>query len=180
MKFTKHDARKSRLDLLPTRALEFVGFVLGHGAQKYEPHNWRKCKDPARYCAATLRHVMKALRDESIDPESSLPHLAHAATSILFALEIWLESMHDGRVLDLATGKRGNYFAILRKVRPGLGKVVKRFKSYEKAWEEYVIGCMLEDKYLIMTIPARVKVGDTYSVPIWHFSKSKKKRKTRK
>lgn len=88
MKFKKNDSKKSRLDLLPPLAIELVGHVLALGARKYAPNNWRKCKDPERYIGAMLRHAMRELAGEDLDPESELYHLAHAACSALFALEI--------------------------------------------------------------------------------------------
>jgi hypothetical protein len=89
-KFTKHDSDKSRLDLLPAEAIELVGFVLAHGARKYAPGNWKLCKDPNRYTGAMLRHAMRELAGEDLDPESGVYHLAHAACNALFALEIKL------------------------------------------------------------------------------------------
>lgn len=90
MKFTKYDHGKSRLDLLPPKAIELVGYVLAYGAVKYKPGNWKLCEDPNRYIAAMLRHGMKELDGEELDPESDLYHLAHAACCALFALEIKL------------------------------------------------------------------------------------------
>lgn len=90
MKFQKHDHGKSRLDLLPPLAIELVGYVLAHGARKYAPGNWKLCKDPNRYIAAMLRHAMRQLAGEDLDPESEIYHLAHAACCALFALEIKL------------------------------------------------------------------------------------------
>ena len=85
----KDDAGKVRLDLLPFLALEDVARVLEHGAAKYSEQGWREVPDGrARYLAATLRHLSAHMRGEVKDPESGLPHLAHAACSLLFALEL--------------------------------------------------------------------------------------------
>lgn len=87
MTFVKHDQGKPRLDLLPPRAVEIVGAVLAYGAEKYAPNNWAKGADWSRYTGAALRHVFAHLRGEDNDPETGLPHLAHATCCLLFLLE---------------------------------------------------------------------------------------------
>ena len=85
----KGDAGKVRLDLLPFAALEDVARVLEYGAKKYQPQGWRHVAGGHdRYVAAALRHLHAHAGGETLDEESGLPHLAHAACSILFALEL--------------------------------------------------------------------------------------------
>lgn len=85
----KDDAGKVRLDLLPFLALEDVARVLAFGAAKYSEQGWREVPDgKARYLAAALRHLSAHMRGERTDPESMQPHLAHAACSLLMALEL--------------------------------------------------------------------------------------------
>lgn len=85
--FTKHDGGKSRLDLVPPTALDLVGRVLGFGAAKYTDDNWRKVDDRRRYLGAALRHLNAWAAGENVDPESGMPHLAHAVCSAMFLLE---------------------------------------------------------------------------------------------
>src|SRR5260221_3086833 len=87
-RFTKYDKNKSRLDLLPADALEFVGHVLRIGSYKYEAENWRLCKDPSRYVASTLRHVLSHMQGHFTDQDSGLPRLAHPLCSGVFALDL--------------------------------------------------------------------------------------------
>lgn len=85
---TKYDSGKPALGLLPPKATLEVGKVLGYGADKYSPDGWKTLdKLDDRYRAAALRHIMADLSGESLDPESGLPHLAHAVTSLMFVLE---------------------------------------------------------------------------------------------
>lgn len=93
----KYDDGKPPHELLPFEALESVSAVLAYGAKKYAAHNWRKGLGRARLCGAALRHVFSYLRGVDNDPESGLPHLAHAACCILFALTFHLEGTHDDR-----------------------------------------------------------------------------------
>lgn len=85
----KADAGKPRWDLLPFAALDDVAKVLEYGARKYAPDNWRKVEGWRwRYLGAALRHLAAFGRGENLDPESQLPHLAHAACCVLFLLEL--------------------------------------------------------------------------------------------
>ena len=75
--------------LLPWVATSLVVKVLTYGAKKYAPENWRKVQDPQdRYFAAAMRHLVARRDGQKLDPESGLPHLAHAACCILFMLEL--------------------------------------------------------------------------------------------
>jgi hypothetical protein len=85
----KDDGGKLRFDLIPPRAEELIVQVLTYGAKKYAPENWRVVPNAVeRYTAAYRRHMNKLAQGEELDPESGLPHLAHAATSLLFLLEL--------------------------------------------------------------------------------------------
>lgn len=85
----KGDAHKPRFELLPPHALETVASVLAHGAAKYSDDNWRRVEGGyGRYIAAALRHVYARMKGERLDPESGMPHLAHAVCSVLFAMEL--------------------------------------------------------------------------------------------
>jgi hypothetical protein len=89
----KHDESKSRLDLVPPLALEAVGHVLGYGATKYDAHNWMKGMAWGRMLGAGLRHTFAFIRGQNRDPESGLPHLAHAACCLLMALEYYIRGI---------------------------------------------------------------------------------------
>ncbi len=81
----KLDAEKDRWDLLPIVAVQDVVKVLGFGARKYAPENWRKVPDArARYYSAAMRHLAAWRSGETLDPESQLPHLAHAMCCLTF------------------------------------------------------------------------------------------------
>jgi hypothetical protein len=82
----KLDTEKVRVDLLPIGALIEVAKVLTFGASKYGPDNWQHVKPRRRYYGAALRHLFARGRGEKTDPESGLPHLAHAACCIMFLL----------------------------------------------------------------------------------------------
>lgn len=101
----KFDDGKPPFELLPFEALESVAKVLAYGAKKYDAHNWRKGLGRARLCGAALRHIFAYLRGQDNDDKpdaqgrlgSGLPHLAHAACCILFALTFEIEGTHDDR-----------------------------------------------------------------------------------
>jgi hypothetical protein len=88
--FTKHDDGKPRMDLLPPIATELEAKGYTHGAVKYGDNNWKKAKPEEyyRYLAAGLRHIFARMRGERLDPESKLPHLAHAVCCLKILLEL--------------------------------------------------------------------------------------------
>lgn len=87
MSGTKHDAGKVRLELLSVDALVAIAEVLGHGAEKYTDNNWRGGFKWSRLYGAVLRHLTSHMNGQSIDPESGLSHLAHAACGMMFLIE---------------------------------------------------------------------------------------------
>lgn len=75
--------------LVPPEALEEVVKVLTFGARKYGEGNWRMLENgPVRYFDAAQRHLAAWLAGQKTDAESGLPHLAHAACSLLFMLSL--------------------------------------------------------------------------------------------
>jgi hypothetical protein len=88
----KDDADKPMVGLMIAgfpRALYAVAEVTTYGAQKYAPGNWvHVVNKEQRYTDALYRHLLKAAAGERCDPESGLPHLAHAAWNILALLEM--------------------------------------------------------------------------------------------
>jgi hypothetical protein len=85
----KLDVGKDRYDLVPEVAEELFVKVLTFGASKYAPQNWRLVPDWApRYFAALRRHLAAWRRGERLDPETGLPHLAHAMCCVAFLLEL--------------------------------------------------------------------------------------------
>ena len=82
----KYDTGKLRVDLLPVRALLAVAAVMTFGAAKYGANNWQNVVPKRRYYAAALRHLWARALGQREDPESGLPHLAHAACCVLFML----------------------------------------------------------------------------------------------
>lgn len=84
---TKLDDGKRRYDLLPWRELGVVVDVVTFGCRKYGPKNWQAVENGGeRFVAAAMRHVAAHAEGERTDSETGLPHLAHAACSLLFAM----------------------------------------------------------------------------------------------
>jgi len=84
----KFDAGKPSASLLPGIALLEVAKVLDFGAQKYAKQNWRKGMKISRLYDAAMRHMLAINDGELIDPESGLPHAAHACCCLLFAIDL--------------------------------------------------------------------------------------------
>lgn len=93
----KHDEGKPRYDLIPPFALDLVAQVMTYGATKYGERNWEKGLKPERLFAALMRHSWAWMRGETIDPETNLPHLAHAAASVMMLID----TLHKERQLGM-------------------------------------------------------------------------------
>ena len=83
----KNDLGKLRYDLIPVKPLEDIAKVLTYGAKKYGDRNWEQGIAWNRVYGAIQRHLNAFWAGEDIDPESKLPHLAHAGCEIMFLLE---------------------------------------------------------------------------------------------
>ena len=83
----KYDGGKPRFDLIPAVPLETLAKIYTMGAEKYADRNWEKGIQYSRIYAAVMRHLNKYWSGENLDPESDLPHLAHAAWGLLALLE---------------------------------------------------------------------------------------------
>jgi hypothetical protein len=83
----KADGGKARVDLLPVGPLLDEARVLGFGATNYADNNWRLGFAWSRIYGAALRHLFAWWGGEDDDPETGLPHLAHAACDVHFLME---------------------------------------------------------------------------------------------
>jgi hypothetical protein len=81
--------KPQRYDLLPKGGLDAIAEVFAFGAEKYADHNWRRGYEWGKSYAALQRHLTAFWDGETHDPESGLPHLAHAGFHILVLLT-WL------------------------------------------------------------------------------------------
>ena len=81
----KFDDGKARWDLVNMDIAEEEADILAFGAIKYSANSWQDVPDAEeRYFAALMRHLVAYRRGEVIDPESGMPHLAHARCNISF------------------------------------------------------------------------------------------------
>lgn len=85
----KFDATKVRVDLLPIDPMMQVANVFGFGAKKYFANSYRQGETVAwsRTYGSILRHLFAFWQGEDTDPESGLPHLAHAGTQLFILME---------------------------------------------------------------------------------------------
>lgn len=81
----KYDNEKPRWDLVPFECADDAVKVLTYGCKKYEADNWKRVKGARwRYLAAAFRHLVARAKGEILDPESGLPHTAHAVCCLWF------------------------------------------------------------------------------------------------
>jgi hypothetical protein len=79
----KHDQEKPDYTLLDKTAIEQLVKVLAFGAKKYSRGGWTKV-ERERYVSAAMRHLFALNNGELTDPESGLPHSAHAMANLMF------------------------------------------------------------------------------------------------
>jgi hypothetical protein len=73
------------------KPLEYVVRCGEFGIDKYGLLNWREVADAKqRYENAGMRHYMAHCSGEIRDPETGIPHLAHAAWNCLAALYFYI------------------------------------------------------------------------------------------
>lgn len=103
----KNDKGKPRWSLIPSGTLSQIIKVLEFGAAFYQVDNWQGVPNArTRYYDAVMRHVEAWWRGEKNDPETGLPHLAHAATCLLFLM--WFDDQEKTmkfRINDLVAAK---------------------------------------------------------------------------
>lgn len=75
-----------QMGALDPKALWQVGLVAGFGGVKYERYNFAKGYKWSLSFDALQRHLLAFWGGENVDPESGLPHLAHAAWHCLALL----------------------------------------------------------------------------------------------
>lgn len=97
----KLDAGKNRLGLVLlafSRALTAVGEVGTYGANKYTDNGWIDVPNGvSRYSDAMFRHLMKEAAGEYADPDTDLPHLAHACWNLLAVLDLKLRTQQNDK-----------------------------------------------------------------------------------
>lgn len=92
--------KPQRYDLLPVPGLAAIAECFAFGAEKYADHNWRKRYEWGKSYAALMRHMTAFWNGETYDPESGLPHLAHAGFHILVLLTWLIEDGEHGTFDD--------------------------------------------------------------------------------
>jgi hypothetical protein len=78
----RYNDEKPALDLIPLCTLEDEARVWDHGRAKYSAYNWMKGMAWSVPLGCALRHIAAWQRGEDLDPESGLPHLAHAMCNL--------------------------------------------------------------------------------------------------
>ena len=92
-----YDDGKEPLAHLPWAAIDELSRVQQYGHNKYKDfNNYRKGMEVSRNLSCALRHIRSYLCGVDLDPESNLPHLAHALCRIAFVLQ----NLHDGTAID--------------------------------------------------------------------------------
>jgi hypothetical protein len=102
---------KPPLHTVPTGPLFEAGAVLLHGHCKYRGYNWRVAGVRSSiYYDAVMRHMMAWWEGENTDPDSGLPHIAHAISGLC----VLRDSQMIGNCTDDRPPRRQHPFNALR------------------------------------------------------------------
>ena len=83
----KYDAEKPPLFYNPPEIQRGMARAFGYGGDKYGRWNWISGLAASRLLAACMRHLLAWWWEETVDPESGLSHLDHAAASLAMLME---------------------------------------------------------------------------------------------
>lgn len=64
-----------------------ISLVREYGIKKYGSKDTWRTTDPQDHLEAAIRHLYKHAEGETLDSESGISHLAHAASNIMFLIE---------------------------------------------------------------------------------------------
>lgn len=93
---------KPGVDQIPVELLIEWGRVFSYGERKYFRDNWKRGNDWHEFIGSALRHLFAWERGQDLDPESSLPHLAHLIWNIGALRYYQLHGLgHDDRPLSI-------------------------------------------------------------------------------
>ncbi len=88
-------AGKPPLSQLDNELLNQTALVLGFGEKKYSRGNWRKGITYNRCIDSLMRHVAAFKDGVTVDEESGIHHLGHAACNIMFLLRYEADGRTD-------------------------------------------------------------------------------------
>lgn len=84
----KNDAKKPRMNLVPTLAHIEVARVMTYGANKYAAFNWMEGFDWTVLIDAAERHIAQWKAGQDIDAESGHSHLGHAMCCLMMLFDV--------------------------------------------------------------------------------------------
>lgn len=80
----RHNDGKLQWSLIDFKSLEEMVKVLGFGAEKYSPDNWKRGLPTSKIFESLMRHLTALQAGEEIDPESKLHHTGHVLCNAMF------------------------------------------------------------------------------------------------
>ena len=118
-------ANKVPLHLFPSTAVALGSMAMLDGALKYGRSNFRAIGVRASiYYDACMRHLNRWFEGEESDPDSGLPHLAHA----LACVAIVVDAKAAGKLVD-DRAVEGGYSALLEELTPLVGALKKKHEG---------------------------------------------------
>ncbi len=119
---------KIPMHLWPSTATAMGAIGLLDGRSKYGQNNWREAGARASvYVSACQRHLAAWYEGEDSDPDSNLPHLAHA----LACLAILVDAQAAGKLID-DRQYPGGYRKLMDELTPLVAMVNEKYSGKEE------------------------------------------------
>lgn len=115
---------KLPLHLFPPSARALISLAMLEGASKYGRSNWRDggVKWSVYYDAAN-RHLDAAFEGEEADPDSGLPHLAHAGACIA----ILIDAAMSGTLIDDRQYRGEGFRSFVGRLTPHVNEIRSKY-----------------------------------------------------
>lgn len=98
-KGTKYDSGKPPVSLVPQAMLYGAARAYEFGARKYARHNYRLGINASRLLDAAMRHLSEVAEGKTVDEESGLHPLDHAAAALGMLMDT-LERVRKGKLSE--------------------------------------------------------------------------------
>lgn len=95
----KHDGGKPPVSLVPQALVYGAARAYGFGAKKYARHNYRLGIQASRLLDAAMRHLTEVAEGKTVDEESGLHPLDHAAAALGMLMDT-LERVKQGKISE--------------------------------------------------------------------------------
>lgn len=125
--------KKVPMSVLPANVLGQVALGCAEGALKYGRHNYREMGvRTSVYYDATMRHLMAYWEGQDIDPDSGLPHVIKAISSLV----VLADAIMNDKVTDDRPPRIKNYDTWVQEQNKKMEELLNKYPEPKEAYVE--------------------------------------------